>query len=96
MDIALVKVVVRLSLLQRRSFARLFPHGATVWRADFKPHACGERGRQAQARTKNPDDERIPPLDDFKLASDTYAKRLKPLNVFTIGFDAANNGACSR
>jgi hypothetical protein len=67
-----------------------------IRRTDFKPHARSERGRQSQARTENPDDEWIAPFDDFNLTPDTYAQRFEPLNVFTIGFNAANNSACPR
>jgi hypothetical protein len=65
-----------------------------IRRTDFKPHVRSKRGRHAQARTENPDNEWIAPLDDFNLAPDTYTKRFKPLNVFAFGLDAANNGAC--
>src|SRR5271170_7021681 len=64
--------------------------------ADFEPDARAERGGNAEARAENADDERVAGLDDFDLPPDANAERLKPLDFFAAGLDAADNRARSR
>lgn len=59
----------------------------------FELHARGERGRQADARAENLDDERVARFDDFNLAPDAKPRRLEALDFLAVGFNAADNRA---
>lgn len=67
-----------------------------VRRTDFNPHARGKFGGQAEARTKNFEDERIAGAHHLDATSEADAKRLEAICVLVIGADLAHHSANAR
>jgi len=64
--------------------------------ADFDLHIRRKRGRNAQPRTKNFEDEWVAHFDQFHAAAKAYAERLEALHLLVIDRDLADNGADAR
>jgi hypothetical protein len=74
----------------------LFAQRAMIRLADFHLHMAGQGGGQAQARTKNFQDQRVAALDEFDAAAQTHTKSFEALHFLVINRDFADHGADMR
>ena len=80
----------------KRSCSLVLFQGAMAGLADFHPHPLGQIRRDAEARTKDLQDQRITHADQLHAPPQTDTQRLEPLRVLVIGIDLPHHGADAR
>ena len=65
-------------------------------RAKFQPDLRGQRGGNADPRTKNTDDQWIPGAHHFHAAADANPEHFQALNFITVAVHPAHHGALPR
>lgn len=64
-----------------------------IFLANFQPDPFRQFGRQPEARSEDPDDQRVAGFGQFHPSTNANAQGFETLDVFIFAFDPAHNAA---